>query len=168
MEIKVRVLKDDFTPTSQATVRLEVMSPDGERIPTEASPGTEEGEYGAEFTPTKDGSYRLEAEAGLSGRVLGKDRKNFLVAFPYGETEDGRPRPELLKRIAEISKGAFIPISQWNEKGFEQMKEKIEKLMPSEVVERRQVQLWSNLWAFSALLVLLSSEWWLRRRWGLV
>ncbi|MGH7829175.1 MAG: glutamine amidotransferase, partial [Candidatus Binatia bacterium] len=105
IEFRIRALKDDFTPALHAAVRLRVIGPEGERTPLEATPGTEEGEYMAEFTPVREGSYRLEAEADLSGKLLGSDKRNFLVAFPYGETEDGRPRPELLKRISELSKG---------------------------------------------------------------
>jgi uncharacterized membrane protein len=168
MEFKARVLKDDFTPTAQATLQLRVIGPEGEQMALEVAPQTEEGEYSAEFTPTKEGPYRLEAEANLAGRLLGRDRKNFLVAFPYGETEDGRPQPELLKRIAEVSRGEFIPISEWNEKSLEGVMGKLERLAPSEIVERRQIQLWSTLWTFLPILALLASEWWMRRKWGLV
>lgn len=168
MELKVRVLKDDFTPTPHATIRLRVMGPEGEQIPLEVAPETEEGEYSAEFTPPKEGSYRLEAEAHLAGRLLGRDRKNFLVAFPYGETEDGRPRPDFLKEVAEKSRGEFIPIAEWNEKSLERVAAKLESLAPFEIVERRQIQLWSTLWTFSLILLLLGSEWWMRRKWGLV
>ena len=167
MDFQVQVLKDDFTPAADATLRLRVIGPDGEEIPIEASPKTEEGEYTAAFTPTKEGSYRLEAEAHLAGRTLGKHRKNFLVTFPYRETEDGRPRFDLLKKIAEMSQGEFIPISEWNEKSMERIQGKLDTLAPSEIIERRQIPLWSIIWIFLFLLILLSSEWWLRRRWGM-
>ncbi|MBI2988896.1 MAG: VWA domain-containing protein [Deltaproteobacteria bacterium] len=168
MDFKVRVLKDDFTPASHAVLRLRVISAEGEQIPVEAAPETEEGEYSAEFTPTKEGAYRLEAEAHLAGRVVGRDRKNFVVAFPFGEIEDGTPRPELLKRIADISRGEFIPLSDWNETSLKRVIAKLDDLAPLHAVERRQIPLWSTLWTFSLILFLLGSEWWLRRTWGLV
>jgi uncharacterized membrane protein len=168
MDIQVQVLKDDFTPAADATLTLRVIGPDGEQIPLEAIPETEEGEYGAVFTPTKEGSYRLEAEAHLAGKTLGRDRRSFVVAFPHGETEDGRPRFDLLRKIAETARGEFIPISEWNEKSMERIQGKLDSLAPSEIIERRQIPLWSILWTFLVLLILLSSEWWLRRRWGMV
>ena len=168
IDFKVRVLKDDFTPAAQATVRLRVIGPEGEPTTVEAFPDKEEGDYRAEFTPTKEGSYRLEAEAQLAGKILGKDRKSFRVAFPYGETEDGRPRPELLKKIAEKSQGEFIPISEWNGKSLERIAAQLAAHSPSEIVESRQIRLWSSLWTFSLILLLLCIEWWLRRKWGLV
>jgi hypothetical protein len=104
----------------------------------------------------------------MEGKVLGRDSKNFAVTFPFNETEDGRPRPELLKRIAEASHGEFIPISEWNEKSLERIAAKLESVAPSEIVERRQIQLWSTLWTFSWILLLLGAEWWMRRKWGLI
>ncbi|MEK7783528.1 MAG: hypothetical protein AAB279_06350, partial [Candidatus Binatota bacterium] len=118
--------------------------------------------------PAKEGPYRLEAEAHLAGRLLGRDRKSFVVAFPFGEIEDGRPRPDLLKRIADLSHGEFIPIAEWNETSLKRVIDKLESVSPSQAVERRQVSLWSTLWTFSIILFLLGSEWWLRRKWGLV
>ncbi len=168
VDFKIRVLKDDFTPAANSALRLRIIGPEGEQIPIEAAPETEEGEYSAEFTPTKEGAYRLEAEAQLADKLLGRDRRNFVVAFPFGEMEDGRPRPDLLKRIADASHGEFIPITEWSEKGLERMSAKLESLAPSQVVERRQIPLWSTLWTFSLILLLLGSEWWTRRKWGLV
>lgn len=168
MDFRVRVLNDDFTPTAHATLRLRVIGPEGEQIAIEATPEAREGEYSAEFVPAKEGPYRLEAEAHLAGRLIGRDTKSFLVAFPYEETEDGRPRPELLKQVAEMSHGEFIPISEWNEKSLERITAKLQSRAPSEIVERRQIQLWSSLWTFVLLLSLLGSEWWLRRKWGLI
>jgi uncharacterized membrane protein len=168
MDLKVRVLKDDFTPAEHARVRLRIVGPEGEPMNLEALAATEPGDYRTEFIPTREGSYRLEAEAQLSGKPLGKDRRSFRVAFPYGELEDGRPRPELLKAIAEKSQGEFIPASEWNEKSLERISAKLEAQSPSQIVEQRQIQLWSNLWFFSLVLALLCIEWWLRRKWGLV
>ena len=168
IDFKIRVVKDDFTPASHAALRLRVIGPEGEQIPVEAAPEAEEGEYSADFTPTREGSYRLEAEAMLAGKPLGRDRKSFPVAFPFGEVEDGRPRPELLKKIADRSQGEFIPLSDWNESSLKRITAKLEAAAPSQAVERRQVALWSTLWTFSLILLLLGGEWWLRRKWGLI
>jgi uncharacterized membrane protein len=166
LQFKIRVLKDDFTPAGHAAVRARVVDPEGERIPMDVVSDGEQ--YSAEFVPVREGSYRLEVEAELAGKLLGKDSKSFMVAFPYGETDDGRPRSDFLREVAQQSRGEFIPSSQWSEKGLEQALEKLNKIAPAEIVERRQVRLWSNRWLFALLLLLLSTEWWFRRRWGLI
>ena len=166
--IKVRVLKDDFMPTRQAAVQLRVIGPDGEPVVVQTTAESEEGGYTGEYTPTREGSYRVEAEASLAGKTLGKDRTSFSAVVPYGEIDDGRPKPELLKSIAEASQGEFIPISDWNEKTFAKIAAKLESHAPSQIVERRQTRLWSTLWPFYIILALLSVEWWMRRKWGLI
>ncbi|HWP58397.1 MAG TPA: glutamine amidotransferase [Candidatus Acidoferrales bacterium] len=166
IQFKIRVLKDDFTPAAQAAVRLRVVDPEGERIPLDALPEGEQ--FSAEFVPAREGSYRLEAEAELAGRLLGKDSESFVVAFPYGELDDGRPRPDFLEDLARKSGGEFVPSSDWRDERFEKALARLKELAPSEIVEIRQVRLWNNLWLFSLLLALLSLEWWCRRRWGLI
>ena len=166
--IKLRVLKDDFTPTPQAAVQLRVFSPEGEPILVPVAADGEEGEYTGEFTPTREGTYRVEAQASLSGKTLGRDRTSFTTAYFYGEADDGRPRLELLKQIAASSKGEYFPIEDWNERALERIAARLDSIAPSEIVEQRQTRLWSNLWPFAIMLALLSVEWWMRRKWGLV
>ena len=166
--IKLRVLKDDFTPTAQASVQLRVFGPEGEPSLVSATADSEEGEYTGEYTPTKEGSYRVEAEANLAGKTLGRDKTSFSVAFPYGESDDGRPRTDLLKQIAKASHGEFFSINDWNDKALDKIAAKLESHAPSQIVEQRQTQLWSTLWPFSIILALLSVEWWMRRKWGLI
>ena len=166
--IKMRALKDDFTPTGQASVQIRVFGPEGEPSLVSATVDGQEGEYSGEYTPTKEGSYRVEAEASLAGKTLGKDRRSFSVAFPYGETDDGRPRIDLLKQIADASHGEFFSISEWNEKALEKISAKLEAHAASQIIEQRQTRLWSTLWPFSIILALLSIEWWMRRKWGLI
>ena len=168
IQIKLKVLKDDFTPTRQATVQLRVFGPEGEPTAVAASADSEEGEYTGEFIPTKEGTHRVEAEASLGGKVLGKDRGSFTAAFAYGETDDGLPRLDLLKRIAENSKGEYFSINDWNDKALDKVAAKLESIAPSQLVEQRQTRLWSTLWPFAIVLTLLSIEWYLRRKWGLI
>ncbi|HEY7165075.1 MAG TPA: glutamine amidotransferase [Candidatus Binatia bacterium] len=166
--IKTHVLKDDFTPAAQASVALRVFGPDGEPVLVSATAGGDDGDYNGDFTPTKEGSYRIEAEAVLGGKLLGKATSNFTVAFPYGETDDGRPRPELLKQIAQQSGGEFFSINDINDKAIDRIAAKLEQHTPSQIVEQHQTRLWSTFWPFAFVLTLLAIEWWMRRTWGLI
>lgn len=166
--LKLRVLKDDFLPTSQASVQLRVIGPEGEPSLVAASADADEGEYTGEYTPAREGTYRVEAEASLAGKPLGKDRTSFTVAYGYGETDDGLPRMDLLKQLASGSGGEFFSLGEWNEKNVERIAAKIERHAPMQITEQRQTRLWSTLSPFSLLLALLSVEWWMRRKWGLI
>ena len=129
--IKLKVLNDDFTPTRQASVQLRVFSPEGEPTLVSTGPDSEEGEYSGEFIPTREGTYRVEAEASAGGKPLGRDKASFTAAFSYGETDDGLPRLDLLKQIAESSKGEYISINDWNEKTFDKIAARLETIAPS-------------------------------------
>jgi uncharacterized membrane protein len=166
-EFKIQVLNDDFTPAPRAVLKIIVTGAEGEQTRLEASEEAE-GQYRADFTPAREGAYRIEAEAQLGGKTLGRDRKNFSVAFPYAEAEDGRPRPELLKQIAETSRGEFIPGAEFNAAHLERVAGKLDRLAPAEIVERTEIPLWGTLTTFSIILVILSAEWWLRRKWGMI
>jgi hypothetical protein len=67
-----------------------------------------------------------------------------------------------------VSHGEYFSIEEWNERTLDKIAAKIESHVPSQIVERRQTRLWSTLWTFSLALGLLSTEWWMRRKWGLV
>jgi uncharacterized membrane protein len=166
--IKLRVLNDDFTPARQASVQLRVVGPDGEPVIVSTAPSGEEGEFAGEYTPVKEGDYSVEAEATLAGKALGKDRAGFSVAYPFGENDDGLPRLDLLQQIAEASQGEYFPIGDWNEKSLERIAAKLERHTPSSIIEQRQTKLWSTLWPFAIVLLLLSVEWWMRRKWGMI
>lgn len=168
ISIKLRVLNDDFTPARQAAVQLRVIGPDGEPTILPATAGGEAGEYTGEYTPAQEGDYRVAAEASLSGKSLGKAQSSFVVAFKYNEIADGRPRMNLMKQIAAASHGEFFPINRFNDKALEIIAAKLEARAPSQIIERRQTRLWSTLWPFSIVLALLSVEWWMRRKWGLI
>jgi len=166
--IKVRALKDDFTPAGQASVQLRIFGPDGEPSLVAGVADGEAGDFMGEYTPVREGAYRVEAEATLAGKVLGKDRSGFYVAYPYGETDNGRPRMDLLKKIADTSQGEYFHIDDWNAQSLEKISAKLEKHAPSSITEQRQTKLWNTLWPFALILALLSVEWWMRRKWGMI
>ena len=166
--IKLHVLNDDFTPARQAAIQLRMIGPEGEPTLLPVTAEAQDGDYGAEYTPAQEGDYRIEAEASLGGKTLGRARSSFTVAFRYGETDDGRPRMDLLKEIAATSKGEFFPLGNFDEKSLQAIAAKLEARAPSQIVEHSQTRLWSTLWPFSIILVLLSIEWWMRRKWGLI
>jgi hypothetical protein len=73
-----------------------------------------------------------------------------------------------LKQIAQSSKGEYFSINDWNEKSLATISARLDSIAPSEIVEQRQTRLWNNLWPFAIILLLLSVEWWMRRKWGLI
>ena len=86
LAIKLRVLKDDITPTRQAAVQVRVFGPDGEPSLITAKADNAEGEYTGEYTPTREGSsewkQRLTSAAALSGKTARVSPRRFPTAKP--------------------------------------------------------------------------------------
>jgi len=168
VEFRVRVLKDDYTPAENPDLQVTVTGPEGETFPLETTVTEQPGDYRTEFTPSREGAYSIEAQAAVSGSVLGKSAANFLVALPSGETEDGRPRYELLESLAANTGGLFASQGELSSRHWADFESKMEEALPSTIVARSRVALWNSPIVFGIIVLLLASEWWLRRTWGLV
>jgi uncharacterized membrane protein len=166
-EARVRVLRDDYTPAAEAALYVTLQGPDGEKLRPEIEP-TGKGEFAIGFFPRQQGSFRIDVEARANGKNLGKAQKALLIRLENPESEDGKPRVDFLKRLAEKSGGEFLPLSKLTPKAVDQFFERIGERTFSRVVEEKQIRLWSTLPSLVGLLFLLSSEWALRRRWGLL
>lgn len=168
LEFRVRVLKDDYTPAEDPELQVTVTGPEGESFPLETAAAEQPGDYRMVFTPAREGAYRIEAQAAAGGSALGKATSDFLVALPSGENEDGRPRQEFLQNLAKDSGGTFASDRNLTSRTWSDFAAKMEAATPSTIVARSRVPLWSSPVIFVIVVLLLASEWWLRRTWGLV
>jgi hypothetical protein len=180
-------------PVESATFEVEVVKPDGTVEPVRptrsaksasqesesgASTGTASATWGATYRETsKPGDYRIRVTAkepspqpspgGRGGIVLGAAEARFLV--PDQDLELDRPaaEPTLMQQLAEMTKAAggkaLAP-----EELPDLLKEFADK--PQELKEEvvAKVTYWDT-WPFFLVFVgLLGTEWYLRKRWGLV
>ena len=96
--IKLRVLKDDFTdPASRGATASHRPGREPSMVQTTAD--AEEGEYTGEYTPTREGSYRAEAEASLAGKNWVETRRRFSVPFPLRRPTTAGPVPNCSSRL---------------------------------------------------------------------
>ena len=77
---------------------------------------------------------------------------------------DAVPHPEQLKTISIATGGRFLSRGDDLLKEIETYAEKTE----SRFIELRSSALWEKPYTFIFILILLATEWYLRRRWGLV
>lgn len=90
-----------------------------------------------------------------------KDETVFLVEPPENEIRGPTTDADLLRTIAEKTRGRFITVKDNPEKlGID--------FSPKRTITGyNTAPIWTKLWFFILLLALFSSEWILRRRWGL-
>lgn len=120
------------------------------------------GNYIARFTPPGEGSYSVNAEGYRGGNFLGKNQLNFEVVPFDKELINTAQNDDLLKRISEQGRGSYVsaPI--------------IDKLAAELTVqtdyhfENQLIEIWYAPFMLFIIIILISTEWILRKRFGLV
>jgi uncharacterized membrane protein len=160
--VGVEVRDREFAPVPDARVSLRVTVPGGETHDvraTLADPRT--GRYNADVMFEERGVYRVDAEARQGNTVLGSARKWILVGGADVEMTDPRLNESVLRRLAGASGGRYVAARDAGD---------IPALLASRDAEPgspRLQELWHNGWVFAAAVLLLGTEWLMRRRWGL-
>lgn len=157
-EVRVRVRSEEESSETRGVVRFSVFDPQGLKIGAELKPSGRPGEYAASFIPGKGGIYKLKVET-----PVGSVEEPVEVSEPL-EERDGVPDHERLKRIAESTGGKFL-----SSKG-NLLQEILRGAEKKEIpyLEEKLTPLWDHFPLWVAVLVLLSAEWYFRRRWGLI
>ena len=158
MEIRFKVGEEDSFPGRKGSVSLSVFDPQGLRIKSQIKTAGQGNEYLGSFLPEKEGSYKLRIE------TAGSRLEEHLVIASPTEGLDALPHPEQLKMISIATGGKFLSREDDLLREIETYAEKME----SRFIELRSSALWEKPYTFIFILILLATEWYLRRRWGLV
>ena len=158
MEIRFKVGEEDSLSRRKGFVSLSVFDPQGLRIKSQIKTAGQGNEYLGSFLPEKEGTYKLKIETPAS-----RLEENLVVASPM-EGLDAVPHPEQLKMISTATGGRFLSREDDLLREIENYAEKTE----SRFIELRSSALWEKPYTFIFILILLVTEWYLRRRWGLV
>ena len=160
-----QVYDESLQPVSDAAVQIDVRSPDGRIFPF-AMDAAGNGRYSLQTDALPGGSYTYEATATSDGVELGRDEGSFVVGNLALEFKETRADPQLMRQIAARAGGRVVApdeLAQLGDiltelAGFEQ---KIE-------YASRETELWRRYVFLAILVVLLTLEWFLRKRNGLV
>lgn len=151
-----------FAAVPDAEIDATVTAPGGESRPlTFRHTGAAGGRYTAALQSDQPGLYRVHAEARRNRVSLGTADRWMYVGGADREFADPRLNEGFLRRLARDSGGRYARASEalrvpsWLQSATPQ----------SAAPERRD--LWHDPWAFALIVLLLSAEWILRRRWGL-
>lgn len=162
----VQILLDardaEFAPVAEASVNATLTRPGGNTEPLpmrrEAAAG---GRFVAAYRPEQPGLYRVRAEARRGAAPLGGADRSFFVGGNDREFADPRLNEGLLRRIARATGGQYAHASDVSDLGAW-----IDAIAAAPAAAERR-DLWHQPWAFGLVILLLSAEWILRRRWGL-
>ena len=157
-EFRIKVRDEGGHSTLRDTVSLSVFNSDGIKIKSQARTAGQPGEHLGSFLPDKRGIYKVNVKTS-AGNV-----EELLVIHGAPEDQDVSPDPEML-RIASASTGGKLLA-----KGDDLLKE-LESYggkTQSSFIEEKRIPFWGMLCGLLLVLGLLGTEWYLRRRWGLI
>jgi hypothetical protein len=149
-------------PVTDATCTLSLTVPSGDKRPVVLS---HRGDiYEAALEATQIGDYQLELTAFRAGKQVGSARTRFVVYLPDVELEAPEANPKAQEELSRISGGRFVAAAQLGDL----LETLLSRSVPSQVRFERRSRLWDNFYVLALFVGLLTAEWAIRRRLGLV
>jgi uncharacterized membrane protein len=158
------VVRDkEFTPAADARVSVHVIGPDGasevvDMAPVPNTPGA----YALDWTAEKPGSYVAEVTANSGKGELGKEVVDFRREDGVAENFHTEQNRELLEKLSQETGGRY-----WEQSEVERLPKEI-SYSEAGISVRDTKELWDMPVVFLVLLGLMSADWLLRRKWGVV
>jgi uncharacterized membrane protein len=160
--ITADVRDQHYNPAADAKVEAHILGPSGVSALVEMTPVPDTpGQFQAAWTAPKPGSYLTEVTANTA-KELGRDVLTFQRMDGVAENFHTEQNRDLLERLAAQTGGQYWKPTDLN---------KLAAAIPfseAGVTMRETKALWDLPLIFLILIALRFSEWWLRRKWGIV
>lgn len=151
-------------PIKDAQFKVEiVVPPNGVRTPSLLIRQDDQrvGSFRNTQTP---GDYAIEVTASYKDQVLGNARARFFIAQQDLELDNASADPDTMESLAKATGGKSLAPEQLPEL----IRELTRQTQTLEVKQETKKTFWDRWSFFLAMVSLLSVEWYLRKRWGLV
>ncbi len=160
-----QVYDESLNPVDGASVAVQVSTPDGNQLDYQME-ALGNGRYILNAGALPEGTYQFSASGTQSGNTLGQDAGSFAVGALTLEFRETRADAALMRQMARRSNGMFLTANaattlpdQLNATG---------QLTPTIVAHQQETELWRRYAFLIAIILLLSLEWFLRKRSGMV
>jgi uncharacterized membrane protein len=163
VEIRAKVKDLTYLPATDASVEAHILGPGNLSAAVALQPDPQEpGDYRAEWSADKPGSYLVEVIGRRGADETGRDV--FTLRREDGVAEDFHTSQnrELLTRLSEQTGGSYYRPDE-----FDRLAREI-AYSEAGISVRETKDLWDMPAAFLLLLLVRGSEWLLRRKWGIV
>ncbi|HTX36759.1 MAG TPA: vWA domain-containing protein [Bryobacteraceae bacterium] len=169
VSLTAEVFDQDYNPAADAKVEAHILGPAGVSALVEMSPTPDSpGQFQAAWSAPKPGAYLTEITAQHAGgpggavKELGRDVLTFERMDGVAENFHVEQNRDLLERLAAQTGGQY-----WKPSDLGKLADRI-PFSEAGVTVRETKDLWNLPLVFLVLVLLRFSEWWLRRKWGIV
>jgi uncharacterized membrane protein len=151
-------------PIPDAQFQVQVLAPGQRQV--QLKPRRDIDAFSSRFAETAEaGDYWVEVNASRNGQSAGLPaRARFLVDARDLELDDPAADPGLLEQIARLSGGARLTPERFGE-AIDQL---LSQPAAGGMARATVIDLWDNWYVLGVFVALVSSEWFLRKRLGLV
>jgi hypothetical protein len=162
VEFEGRFRDESYEPLASAQTELRVASEDGRIVRrVQMIPTAREGEYQGRLEPLPPGAYTFEAHITTPGGGKELREGRFWVEEAGAEIYRTWSDPRTLRLVSEVSGGGV------GEPGELTALRSLVQKTHRRSRQVRQAELWNHWILFAAFVLLLGTEWFLRRRRGL-
>jgi uncharacterized membrane protein len=163
VKLRAEVRDTTYLPSADATVDAHILGPEGIAESVEMRPEPlESGVYSADWTAPKAGSYLVEMQARRGTEEMGRDVLTFRREDGVAENFRAEQNRELLEKLSSETGGRYYAPAD-----APKLSKEI-SYSEAGITVRETRDLWDMPAVFLLLLLLRSSEWLLRRKWGVI
>ncbi|MEX0746915.1 MAG: hypothetical protein WD275_02870, partial [Rhodothermales bacterium] len=166
VQLTGQVYDESLIPVSDASVEVEVHAPDGTVSPYTMNP-IGNGRYTLDAGTFPEGTYTYEATARREDAVLGSDEGAFAVGALTLEFKETSANASLMRQIANRSGGQFLDDVSMDAFGDE-LSTAAGAFAPVVIEQEREIELRRRYIFLAIIIVLLATEWFVRKRSGMV
>ena len=160
VKFTAQVYFEDYQPADGSDVAIQVKGAKETRELTLENIGG--GRYDGTLQVLEGGDYEFSGTAHQQGRILGRDAGKFTVEEFSLEYQNTRMNEDLLKRIASESSGEFYASDN-----FSGLAEKL--IFPDKYITiKNEWEIWNRIPMLITCILLLSAEWLIRKRKGML
>lgn len=165
IEFTGQVYDEALVPVRDAAIEVDVTTPDGRNLPYTLGP-VGEGRYAGSLGVLPEGTYSYAARGVRAEVELGRDSGSFSVGPLSVEFMDPGSDPALMRQVAVRSGG--VAVDSGSSSSLVDSLARRGLLRPALRTAETSFRLWQRYPFLIMVLVLLTAEWFLRKRRGLV
>lgn len=160
IDIKIDVFDENLNPVDKADVRVSLKS--GQANEEFAAQSQGNGKYHTLLQAPQPNDYQAVVSARIDGRQLGEETVLFSVGEYSAELTDIQAQPMVLQSLSRVTGGQFVPADSTQKLLGNIHGEKT--ITPLNI----ENELWNNKIILVLILFLLTLEWFIRKRRGMV